>query len=89
MISFEDCAALCGLDEDQIDAIAEHEHVPAIEATAIASDLLSHPGGAEVIHGMFVDLIRAAVKEHRLAHASELLRASRHFLNREVVGKVA
>jgi len=89
MISFEDCAALCGLDEDQIDAIAEHEHVPAIEATAIASDLLSHPGGAKAIQGMFVDLIRATVHEHRLAHASELLRALRHFLNREALGEVA
>jgi hypothetical protein len=32
MISLEDCIGLCGLDEEQVAAISEHEHIPAIAA---------------------------------------------------------
>ena len=35
MISLEDCIALCGLTEQEVMAIAEHEHVPEIAAAAI------------------------------------------------------
>ena len=88
MHSFEDCAALCGLDKDQIYAIAGHEHVPAIEASAIANHL-SQPGGAQDIREVFVDVIRGAVRDRRLAHAAELLCAFRHFLERERIGEAA
>ena len=40
MISLEDCIALCGLDEEQVLAIAEHEHIPEIAAAALADYLL-------------------------------------------------
>ena len=36
MISLEDCVALSGLTEDQVLAIAEHEHVPEIAAAALS-----------------------------------------------------
>jgi hypothetical protein len=29
MISLEDCIGLCGLDEDEVFAISEHEHIPS------------------------------------------------------------
>lgn len=80
MISFEDCAALCGLDLDQIAAIAEHEHVPEMEATAIASCLLHREGGTEEIKHMIAGDVRNAVAHGNLQHAAELLRALRHFL---------
>ena len=35
MITLEDCTALCGLKEEEVRAIAEHEHVPDIAAAAI------------------------------------------------------
>ncbi len=35
MISLEDCVALSGLTEEQVLAIAEHEHLPEIAATAL------------------------------------------------------
>jgi hypothetical protein len=28
MISLEDCIAFCGLTEDEVAAISEHEHIP-------------------------------------------------------------
>lgn len=80
MSSFEDCAALCGLDPDQISAVAEHEHVPEIEATAIASHLLHREGGVDDIKRMITEDVREAVARGNLPHAAELLRALRHFL---------
>jgi len=32
MITLEDCIALCGLTEEEVLAIAEHEHVPEMAA---------------------------------------------------------
>jgi len=36
MITLEDCIGLCGLTEQEVLAIAEHEHLPEIAATALA-----------------------------------------------------
>ena len=39
MISLEDCIALCGFEQEVL-AIAEHEHVPEVAAAAMARYLL-------------------------------------------------
>jgi len=80
MISLEDCVAMCGLDPDEIAAIAEHEHVPRIAAAALGNYLLHKTGGEAEIRKMLVDDIRSALAEKRLQHASELLMALRHFV---------
>jgi hypothetical protein len=41
MISLEDCVAFCGLTEEQVLAIAEHERLPEIDAAAFAQCLLA------------------------------------------------
>ena len=80
MISLEDCVAMCGLSEAEVDAIAEHEHVPEMAAAALARYELSHVHGAEHIRAMIVDDIRRAFDDGRIVHAAELLSALRHFL---------
>jgi hypothetical protein len=42
MITLEDCVGLCGLTEEEVLAVAEHEHLPEVAATAFAQYLLSH-----------------------------------------------
>jgi len=79
MISLEDCIAMCGLDEAEVEAIAEHEHVPAVAAAALASYLLHEAGGEMEIRRMIVDDIRKALDDDRIQHASELFMALRHF----------
>ena len=81
MISKEDCIAFCGLDEEEVAAICEHEHIPEIAAAAMANYMLHQPHGGEAIRGMIVDDIRKALDEGRIKHASELFMALRHFLN--------
>jgi hypothetical protein len=36
MLTLEDCVAFCGLTEEEVLAVAEHEHMPEIAATAFA-----------------------------------------------------
>ncbi len=81
MISAEDCIAMCGLDRDEIAAIAEHEHIPEVAAAALARYLACEAGGLSVVRGMIVDDIEAALDQGRASHASELFMALRHFLD--------
>ena len=60
MISLEDCVGLCGLTEQEVLAIAEHEHVPEIVATALAQYLLKQEHGIDQIRDMIVHDIRQA-----------------------------
>ena len=60
MISMHDCIALCGLSEEEVLAIAEHEHIPEIAAAALAQYLLQREHGPERIRDMIVDDIRQA-----------------------------
>lgn len=79
MISLEDCVALSGLSEDEILAIAEHEHIPEIAAAALASYLLNQAHGCQTIRRMIVDDIRSALDRNDQKHAQELFMALRHF----------
>jgi len=81
MISLEDCIAMCGLSEDEVEALSEHEHIPEIAAAALASYLLHQPHGGEKIRGMIIDDIRKALDDGRIKHAAELFMALRHFLS--------
>jgi hypothetical protein len=81
MITLEDCIGLCGLTEEEVLAVAEHEHLPEIAATALAQYLLSQEHGSEKVLDMIVDDIRQAQlitgdKEHVVT----LLHVLHHFL---------
>ncbi len=80
MISLEDCIGLCGLTEEEVLAIAEHEHLPEIAATALAQYLLSQEHGAEKIRNMIVDDIRQAQLMGDRQHVLTLLHVLHHFL---------
>jgi len=80
MISVEDCIGMCGLAQDEVAAIAEHEHIPEIAAAALASYLLKESGGGERIRTMIIEDIHKALDEGRIRHAAELFMALRHFL---------
>ena len=80
MISLEDCIAICGLDADEIDAIAEHERIPPIMAAALADQLLHQPDGAERICRMIIDDIDCAKRAGQAEHAAHLSQALRRFV---------
>ena len=45
MLSLEDCLALCELSEDEVLAIAHHEHLPEIAAAELGNYLCHTPEG--------------------------------------------
>ena len=51
MITLQDCIAMCDLDEAEVQAIAEHEHIPEIAAAALAQYLLHQEHGPETDPG--------------------------------------
>jgi hypothetical protein len=80
MITLEDCIAFCGLTEDEVLAIAEHEHIPEVAATALAQYLLSQEHGSENVRDMIVDDIRRAQLRGDRKHVLCLLHVLHHFL---------
>jgi hypothetical protein len=80
MISLEDCLALCGLTEEEVLAIAEHEQLPEIAATALAQYLLKQEHGMEKVRDMIVDDIRQAQQRQDKEHILTLLHVLHHFL---------
>jgi hypothetical protein len=80
MISKEDCIALCGLEADEVAAVAEHEHIGEVAASALANYLLHRSDGPEHIRAMIIDDIHQALDHGKTEHARELFAALRHFL---------
>ena len=80
MISLEDCVALSGLTEEQVLAIAEHEHLPEMAATALAQYLSKQAHGMEKIRDMIVHDIRHAQQRQDKPHILTLLHVLHHFL---------
>jgi hypothetical protein len=82
MISQEEFIALCGLEPREIAAIAEHEHLPEIQAAALARCLLRDPDGAKVIRQIIADDITKAIECNQFTHANELFHTLREFIDR-------
>ena len=80
MITLEDCLAFSGLTDEEVKAIAEHEHIPEIAAAGLAQYLLCQTCGADRIRDMIVDDIIAARQRNDARHARELVMVLRHFL---------
>lgn len=67
MLTLEDCIALCDLSEDEVLAIAAHEHIPEIAAAELASYLMHCPDGELCIKGMIrEDIVRAIANGNRV-----------------------
>ena len=80
MISLEDCVGMCGLTEEEVLAIAEHEHVPEIVATTYAQYFVNREHGLEAVCQMIVDDIREAQAKNDREHVRSLLHVLHHFI---------
>jgi len=84
VLTFEDCLGMCELSEEEVRAIAEHEHLPEIVALELGNYLMRGPDGELLVSHMFIDDIRAAERRGDLAHAAQLKKALRHFIEEHV-----
>jgi hypothetical protein len=81
MITLEDCIGLCGLTSEEVLALAEHEHIPEVNAAALAQYLLGQPDGCRKIGAMIADNINWATLRGDRRHADELLTTLERFVN--------
>jgi hypothetical protein len=80
VLTLEDCIALSDLTEEEIDAIAEHEHVPEIIATELGCYLVHLPEGRQAIKAIIRDDIAAARARGDYLHSAKLKLVLRHFI---------
>ena len=80
MLTFEDCLALCDLTEEEIAAIAEHEHVPQLIALELAEYLIHTESGERRIRRMILDDIDHARHSGNQAHLERLTLVLKHFI---------
>lgn len=80
MLTYEDCLDMCDLTQDEIDAIAEHEHMDRIQALATADYLVHSEGGERSIRKMIIDDIRTARSHGKQEHEAMLKQVLAHFI---------
>ena len=79
-LSLEDCIALCDLSEEQVLAIAEHEHIPGAAAAELGNYLLRTPDGELCLKSMICDDIAAARARGDRQHERALREVVRDFI---------
>jgi hypothetical protein len=81
MLTLEDCLALCELTEDEVLAIAEHEHLTEMAALEFGNYLVHTPEGERRIKAMIVEDIDAARARDDVRHAALLKLVLEHFID--------
>ncbi|MEH6651780.1 MAG: hypothetical protein V7707_17305 [Motiliproteus sp.] len=81
MLTYEDCCDLCEFSQEEIAAIAEHEHLDRIQALATAEYLVNTEGGERMIRRMIIDNIRQARASENVTHENELKQVLLYFLH--------
>ncbi len=79
MLTLQECLEFCDLTEDEILAIAEHEHVPEIVAAELGECLLRSEDGVCLIRRYMQDDIANAESQGRHGRANRLHRVLDHF----------
>lgn len=80
MLTYEDCLGLCDLTEEEVDAIAEHEHIPDIVAAELGNYLVHEEPGVRKIRRIILDDIETAEQKGDKEHALVLKLTLRHFV---------
>lgn len=80
MLTYEDCVGMSDLIEEEVDAIAEHEHIPNIVATELGNYLVHEEPGIPKIRRIILDDIEMAEQKGDKEHALALKLTLRHFV---------
>ncbi|MDD3355000.1 hypothetical protein [Zoogloea sp.] len=80
MLTLQDCIELSDLSEEEILAIAEHEHIPEMAAVEMGCYLCHTPEGDKRIRRMIVDDIRHAREKGDTTKVILLKTVLRHYI---------
>jgi hypothetical protein len=78
MLSMQDVLDYCDLDSGEIEAIAEHEHIPMAVAAELSEVLLCSPEGVCRLHAMIIENMEHALKTGQFQHVTELQATYQH-----------
>lgn len=81
MLTYEDCLGLCDLTEEEVEAIAEHEHLPEIVAAELGSYLVHSAEGVPMIKKIIVEDIEEAERRGDKKHVLQLKMVLKHFID--------
>ena len=79
-VTYEDCLDMLDMTEEEVAAVAHHEHIPMASAVALSDYLIHEPGGVPKLALMIVEDLneaRALGNEERVAELEAVLR---HFV---------
>lgn len=82
LLTLEDCLGLCDLNREEIDAIAEHEHLPEVIAAELGNYLVHTASGQRAIKDIIRDDILAAQGRGDFRYSAKLKLVLRHFIDR-------
>ena len=80
MLSLDDCIELSNLSEEEILAIAEHEHIPEMAALELGNYLVVRPDGQSCIKAMIRDDIAEAERRGERDRSLALRLVLRNFV---------
>lgn len=80
MLTYEDCLGLSEMTEEEIEAIAEHEHIPEMVALEMGNYLVSTPAGERRVKAIILDDIALANEQGNTRHALVLKTVLKHFV---------
>ena len=81
MLTYQDCVGLCELSEDEIRAIAEHEHLPELVALELGQYLVQSADGQLRIRRMIMEDMEAAETAGHTEDALRLKATIKHFID--------
>ena len=80
MLTYEECLDMSDLTQDEVEAIAEHEHTDPIIAMALGNYLVTHQGENKVKKIILDDIAKAQRKGDK-AHEEVLRKVLNHFIS--------
>jgi hypothetical protein len=81
MLSLDQCIDLCGLSEEEVALIAEHERVPEIVAAQLACQWLGSPQGVKKLQCVLLDRLEHARACGDCGKAVHIEQTLTHFTN--------
>jgi hypothetical protein len=79
-VTYEDCLDMLDMTEDEVAAVAHHEHIPMANAIALADYLIHDPQGVPKLTVMIVEDLNEACAAGNDERIAELEAVLRHFV---------
>ena len=81
MLTYQDCVKLSDLTEEEIEAIAQHEHLPEMAALELGSYMVHTQEGIPMIKRIILDDIEEARRRGHTEKVLQLKLVLKHFVD--------